>query len=170
MTQPHNIDREAVKTRLASILIDLTNPDEPCPSEADIARAIIDAMIALSAPTEAVAALSSRPVDDTGGEFSGANPEAADRWADLERLAVAATAGERFWALDGHNQATSLMTSGAGDYVISPQVDVGDYALSMDCWIDAREDDLAFFAAANPATVLELIAAARAATNGEART
>ena len=76
MTQPHYIDREAVKARLASILIDLTDPDEPCPSDADIARAIIDAMIALSAPTEAVAALSSRPVDDTGGEFSGVNPEA----------------------------------------------------------------------------------------------
>ena len=80
---------------------------------------------------------------------------------ELERLARAATPGDRFWARDASNQATSLMTSGAGEYVLSPQADVGDYGLSVNPYNDAEEADLAFIAAANPATILALLSANR---------
>jgi hypothetical protein len=40
----------------------------------------IEALSHRAGPMEAVAALSSRPVDDTGGEFSSVNPEALGGW------------------------------------------------------------------------------------------
>jgi len=53
-----------------------------------------------------------------------------------------------FWALDGKDQPTSLMRSGTGDYVASPQADIGDYGLSVDRWIDVSEADALLIAAA----------------------
>lgn len=85
----------------------------------------------------------------------------------IREAAEKATPGERFWALDKCNQCANLMTR-AGDYVLSPQVDVGDYGLTNDCWIDLSKEDEAFIAAANPQAVLSLIAHLKAAEAREA--
>ena len=58
------------------------------------------------------------------------------------------TPGPWFWALDEHNQPTNLMRSGTGDYVVSPQADVGTYGLSVDRWNDVSEADACLIAAA----------------------
>ena len=77
--------------------------------------------------------------------------------SEMNAAAEAATQGERFWAIDKINQPTNLMTR-AGDYVLSPQVDMGDYGLSADCWVDMSKADEAFTVIANPANVLILLA------------
>jgi len=71
----------------------------------------------------------------------------ADRWAELERLAKAATPGH--W----------MTVEGANSHVFDLRVTaVGD---EYRCVAFSDDEDAAFIAAANPATVLELIAAAR---------
>lgn len=108
-----------------------------------------------------------RLVDEATGESgSSAAPiptePVADRWADLERLAKAATPGP--W----NDSGTSVDDFDA------------DCSMRMEwmpngCPGDGDEDavnanyraDAAFIAAANPSTVLELIAAARAKEAGE---
>jgi hypothetical protein len=62
-----------------------------------------------------------------------------------------------FWALDKDNRPTSLMRSGTGDYILSPQSDLSDYGLSCHSWTDISDVDAALIAAA-PA----LLEAARA--------
>ncbi len=53
-----------------------------------------------------------------------------------------------FWARDKINQRTNLMRSGTGDYVLSPQADIGDYSLSIDYWTDISDADAALIEAA----------------------
>lgn len=70
-------------------------------------------------------------------------------------MSPAFTPGPWFWAMDSRNQPTALMRSGTGDYVITPQADVGDYGLSVDPWNDVSEADAALIA-----TAPDLLAAA----------
>jgi len=69
------------------------------------------------------------------------------------------TPGPWFWALDKINQRTNLMRSGSGDYVASPQADMGDYGLSVDCWTDISHADAALIEAAP--NMLEALKAVR---------
>lgn len=111
---------------------------------------------------------------EVGSIFASENPhrETADRWADLERLATAATPGP--WTCK--EGSTSYPECDDKDFwaaVLSPagKSVVTLYERSS---LDDRKDydfDAAFIAAANPAAILELITAARASwvgTNGEA--
>lgn len=70
------------------------------------------------------------------------------------------TPGRWFWALDKDNQPTCLMRSGSGDYVLSPQVEMKDYGLSVHCWNDVSENDARLIATA-PELLQALIELAR---------
>jgi hypothetical protein len=58
------------------------------------------------------------------------------------------TPGPWFWAEDSRGNRTNLMRSGSGDYVATPQADIGDYGLSVDRWTDASDADASLIAAA----------------------
>jgi hypothetical protein len=85
----------------------------------------------------------------------------ADRWADLERLAKAATPGPWF---RGHNDNGAAQ----GEMSVWPDERMNG-ALIAECggkmpwegWFEQPAKDAAFIAAANPAAILELVAAAR---------
>jgi len=79
----------------------------------------------------------------------------ADRWAELERLATAITL--RQWKLERSGPDTKKI----GPYVYAPSCGAVAAVPLKSPMASDPEKYLAFIAAANPATVLELIAAAR---------
>jgi hypothetical protein len=79
----------------------------------------------------------------------------ADRWAELERLCLGATPGPWQNGISDLEGVVSLGSTDDGNVVCAPPDERME--LSSAKW----PDNAAFIAAANPATVLELIAAAR---------
>ena len=92
-----------------------------------------------------------------------------DQWAELERLAKAATDGPWF---RGHNENGSAQ----GEMSVWPDARMNGEVIATtgsqmpwEGWFSQPAKDAAFIAAANPSTVLKLIAAARANSVGTQR-
>lgn len=130
------------------------------PTWGDQADAIRNMWNAIASDAEAIAF---RLVEEAAqGSGSSAAPIptelAADRWADLERLAKAATPGP--WQPQSFRADQSRVFNVlAGPSAVVARVHEGNPRRA--------EPNAAFIAAANPSTVLELIAAARAKEEGE---
>lgn len=60
---------------------------------------------------------------------------------------VARRKGPWFWQVDKHDQPIALMQSGTGDYIATPQADISDYGLRVDCYIDIADDHAAMITA-----------------------
>lgn len=61
--------------------------------------------------------------------------------------AIARRKGPWFWQVDRNDQPIALMQSGTGDYIATPQADISDYGLRVDCYIDIADDHAAMITA-----------------------